>query len=47
MQKVKNLLTVLGEFRGGFTVFPKCFGGFTVFGIPLGPPPGMFQWSRY
>ena len=34
MQKLKNAVTVLAEFRGGLSVLPKYFGGFTVFGTP-------------
>ena len=30
-------MTVLAEFRGGFTVSLKYFGGFTVFGTPYDP----------
>ena len=32
-------MTVLAEFRSGFTVSLKHFGGFTVFGTLLRPPP--------
>ena len=35
MHKVAKAVTVLAEFRGGFTVSLKYFGGFTVFGTPL------------
>ena len=35
--KWEKVVTVLSEFRGGFTVFLKYFGGFTVFGTPYDP----------
>ena len=40
----QNVMTVLAQFRGGFSVSLKNFGGFMVFGDSLRPQPWVIKY---